>query len=132
MTMLVCRSRRDGNRRPACSQKRASRRSKDGRLALATLQERAPPLLVQPSRSAQGHAPVNDDDKKDDDKKKVPPPTLSGAPERDLEEKLKKHPHDADAKADVGSDESMDASDPPSSSTPGSTREPAPSSGFPE
>jgi hypothetical protein len=101
-------------------------------LALATLQERAPPLLVQPSRSAQGHAPVNDDDKKDDDKKKVPPPTLSGAPERDLEEKLKKHPHDADAKADVGSDESMDASDPPSSSTPGSTREPAPSSGFPE
>ena len=68
----------------------------------------------------------------DDNKKKVPPPTLSGEPERDLEEKLKKHPHDADAKADVGSDESMDASDPPSVVAPGSTREPAPSSGFPE
>jgi hypothetical protein len=127
MTMLVCPRWRHGNHRPACSQKRASRRSKDERFAVPRLQERAPPLLVLPSRPAQGHAPVNDDDKK-----KVPPPTLSGAPERDLEEKLKKHPHDADAKADVGSDESMDASDPPSSSTPGSTREPAPSSGFPE
>jgi hypothetical protein len=67
-----------------------------------------------------------------DDKRKVPPATQPRPPERDLEEKLKKHPHDADAKADVGSDESMDASDPPSSTTPGSTREPAPSSGFPE
>jgi len=74
---------------------------------------------------------VQDDDR-NNDKKKVPPPTLSGAPERDLEEKLKEHPHDANAKADVGSDESMDASDPSSAVAPGSTREPAPSSGFPE
>jgi len=59
------------------------------------------------------------------------PPTLSGAPERELELKLKKHPEDLDAKADVGSDESMDASDPPSATQPGGN-EPAPSSTFPE
>ncbi|MCL6683135.1 hypothetical protein [Sphingomonas alba] len=59
------------------------------------------------------------------------PPTLSGAPERELELKLKKHPEDLDAKADVGSDESMDASDPPAATQPGGN-EPAPSSTFPE
>ena len=59
------------------------------------------------------------------------PPTLSGAPERELELKLKKHPEDLDAKADVGSDESMDASDPPAATQPGGN-EPAPSSSFPE
>lgn len=67
-----------------------------------------------------------------DEKKKAPPPTLPGEPQRDLEEKLKRHPNDADAKADVGSDESMDASDPSSAASPGNTREPAPSSSFPE
>ena len=59
------------------------------------------------------------------------PPTLSNAPERELELKLKKHPEDLDAKADVGSDESMDASDPPAATQPGGN-EPAPSSTFPE
>ena len=63
---------------------------------------------------------------------KVPPATQSAEPEAELEHKLRQHPHDLDAKADVGSDESMDASDPPSSSQPGSSEEPAPSSGFPE
>ena len=58
-------------------------------------------------------------------------PTLSGAPDRDLELKLKKNPQDPDHKADVGSDESMDASDPSSATQPGGN-EPAPSSGFPE
>ena len=53
-------------------------------------------------------------------------------PERELEQKLKKHPHDLDAKADVGSDESMDASDPTAAAQPGQTDEPVPSSGFPE
>jgi len=52
-------------------------------------------------------------------------------PERELELKLKKHPEDLDAKADVGSDESMDASDPSAATQPGGN-EPAPSSGFPE
>ena len=62
----------------------------------------------------------------------APPPLVqSRPPERELELKLKKHPEDLDAKADVGSDESMDASDPSSATQPGGN-EPAPSSGFPE
>ncbi|HEU0311419.1 MAG TPA: hypothetical protein VFR36_09405 [Sphingomicrobium sp.] len=59
------------------------------------------------------------------------PPTLSGEPDRELELKVKKHPEDDDAKVDLGSDESMDASDPISTTQPGSSK-PAPSSGFPE
>ena len=72
-------------------------------------------------------------DQKTDKKKEGerPPPTLSGAPDRALEIKVKKHPEDEDAKVDLGSDESMDASDPISTTQPGSS-EPAPSSGFPE
>jgi hypothetical protein len=67
----------------------------------------------------------------DKDKKgHVPPPVFSADPEAELEERLRKHPHDMNAKADVGSDESMDASDPPSVQQPGKD-EPAPSSGFP-
>ena len=67
--------------------------------------------------------------KKDDD---LPPPTMSRAPEKELEQRLKHHPADPDAKVDVGSDESMDASDPSAAAQPGSDNEPAPSSGFPE
>lgn len=63
-------------------------------------------------------------------------PTLSAGPERELELKLKKHPEDKNAKVDVGSDESMDASDPVAASAPGGNRAgssaPAPSSGFPD
>jgi hypothetical protein len=62
----------------------------------------------------------------------APPPVISAPPERELERKLKRNPEDPDAKADVGSDESMDASDPPSSSQPGCSDRPVPSSGFPE
>ena len=62
----------------------------------------------------------------------APAPVLSGAPEEALEKKLSEHPHDLDAKADVGSDESMDASDPPAASQPGQTDDPVPSSGYPE
>ena len=65
-------------------------------------------------------------------KDKVPPPVLSDEPERELEKKLERHPDDADAKVDVGSDESMDASDPPAATQPGCEDEPVPSSGFPE
>lgn len=61
-----------------------------------------------------------------------PPPVLSGDPERELEQKLKKNPQDGDAKIDVGSDESMDASDPPAATQPGQSDEPVPSSGFPD
>lgn len=61
-----------------------------------------------------------------------PPPTLSDAPSEKLEKKLRKDPHDDDAKADVGSDQSMDASDPSAAAQPGQKDEPVPSSGFPE
>ena len=53
-------------------------------------------------------------------------------PEQDLENELRDHPDDLDKKADVGSDESMDASDPPAAAQPGQNDDPVPSSGFPE
>ena len=65
------------------------------------------------------------------EERQSPAPTLSGEPDRELELKVKKHPDDDDAKVDLGSDESMDASDPISTTQPGKD-EPAPSSGFPE
>jgi hypothetical protein len=62
----------------------------------------------------------------------APPPTLPRDPERELERKLKHNPDDQDAKIDVGSDESMDASDPPAAAQPGQSDDPVPSSGFPD
>jgi len=73
-----------------------------------------------------GEAPVNDK------KKGVPPTVHQAAPDRKLEQELKRNPDDPNLKADVGSDESMDASDPPSATQPGKSDGPAPSSGFPE
>ena len=68
-----------------------------------------------------------------DTKQDRPPPAVTSAdPDPDLEHKLKKNPDDLDAKADVGSDESMDASDPPAAAQPGQSDDPVPSSGFPE
>ena len=61
-----------------------------------------------------------------------PAPTMPRAPERELERKLKRNPDDQDAKIDVGSDESMDASDPPAATQPGQNDDPVPSSGFPD
>ena len=72
------------------------------------------------------------DQKTDQKKPETPPPTLSGEPEHSIELKVKKHPDDEDAKVDLGSDESMDASDPSAAAQPGNLKEPAPSSGFPE
>ena len=63
---------------------------------------------------------------------KRPPPVLSKEPDRDLERRLRKNPDNLDAKADVGSDESMDASDPSSATQPGQDDKPVPSSGFPD
>ena len=65
-------------------------------------------------------------------KSDIPPPVLSDDPEHELEKELHDHPHDLDKKADVGSDESMDASDPPAATQPGHNGDPVPSSGFPE
>jgi hypothetical protein len=72
------------------------------------------------------------DQKSDRQKPEAPPPTLSGEPDPAIELKVKKHPEDDDAKVDLGSDESMDASDPSAAAQPGTSNEPAPSSGFPE
>ena len=72
-----------------------------------------------------------DIDKNEAGTSKAPPPTLSGDPDRELELKVKKHPDDDDAKVDLGSDESMDASDPIATTQPGKDK-PAPSSGFPD
>jgi hypothetical protein len=72
---------------------------------------------------------VNDPNKKPD---AAPPAVLSGDTQRELERRLKRNPDDQDAKADVGSDQSMDASDPTAASQPGQDDEPVPSSGFPE
>ena len=75
---------------------------------------------------------MSDNDKPTVDPKHCPPPVLSADPEKELEKKLRNHPEDQDAKADVGSDESMDASDPPAAAQPGQTDDPVPSSSFPE
>jgi hypothetical protein len=71
------------------------------------------------------------EDTKQADEAATRAPTLKGDPERELELKLKKHPEDKQAQIDVGSDQSMDASDPPSATQPGGN-EPVPSSSFPE
>ncbi|QNM83159.1 hypothetical protein H8M03_02020 [Sphingomonas sabuli] len=66
-----------------------------------------------------------------DKKDKAPPATFSENPNESLETALRKDPDDQSKKVDVGSDESMDASDPVSASLP-EHREPAPSSSFEE
>ena len=71
------------------------------------------------------------DSKSPADQAAPPPATQQKAPDRELELKLKKNPEDLDSKTDVGSDESMDASDPIAATQPGGN-EPAPSSSFPE
>lgn len=48
-----------------------------------------------------------------------------------IDKRLQRNPSDPDAKLDAGSDESMDASDPPAVAAPGS-HDPAPSSGYDE
>jgi hypothetical protein len=64
--------------------------------------------------------------------KPAPPPAHKRDPERELETELSERPDDLDKKADVGSDESMDASDPPAAAQPGQNDDPVPSSGFPQ
>ena len=78
------------------------------------------------------HSNDNDSGGKGGEKSTPPPAVLSGAPDKELEKKLRKDPHNLDAKVDVGSDESMDASDPPAAAQPGQKDDPVPSSGFPE
>lgn len=70
----------------------------------------------------------------DDSKKRkrhIPPVVHADRPASELEEQLRRDPDNLDKKVDVGSDESMDASDPISIVRPGQG-EPVPSSGSPE
>ena len=55
---------------------------------------------------------------------------MSRDPGRDFELQVKKHPGDQQAQVDLGSDESMDASDPLSACQPGGN-DPSPSNDFP-
>lgn len=73
----------------------------------------------------------NNDQREDNESGNAPSQSSQSDPERELELRLRKNPEDLDAKADVGSDESMDASDPSAATQPGGG-EPAPSSSFPE
>ena len=94
---------------------------------MALAERPAHPARYTQAMVGHGDVPVNDA------KKDTPPPTVHSAdPDHELELKLKRHPGDPNLKADVGSDESMDASDPPAAAQPGSSDDPAPSSGFPE
>ena len=68
----------------------------------------------------------------EDKKERVPPAVFSADPEKQLEDELSRNPDDLSKRVDVGSDESMDASDPPSTARSGDDDEPAPSSGFRE
>ena len=70
-------------------------------------------------------------DRATDEEQPTRAPTLSGAPDRELELKLKKHPGDKSAQVDLCSDHSMDASDPSSATQPGGN-DAVPSSTFPE
>jgi hypothetical protein len=91
--------------------------------------ERGLPPVVIPAHRGDAKDGLMGEPKSDEE---PPAPTLSGPPEKELEKKLKRDPEDLDAKADVGSDESMDASDPSSATQPGQDDKPVPSSSFPE
>lgn len=56
-------------------------------------------------------------------------PRQDAGQDASIRERLTANPHDVDAKIDEGSDESMDASDTPSTSAPGS-QDPMQSSGY--
>ena len=62
---------------------------------------------------------------------KAPSATMSAAPDRELELALRRNPGDKQSQLDVGSDGSMDASDPPAACQPGDN-EPSPCNDFPD
>jgi hypothetical protein len=104
-------------------QKAQPRRSNDWRRATGT--------SIDGARCSDMETGETMDDQDKPDRQPPREATQQRAPERELELKLKKNPDDENAKVDVGSDESMDASDPVAATAPGGN-EPAPSSGFPE
>ncbi len=69
-------------------------------------------------------APASPEDKPATD------PRQEAGQDKDIAERLEANPEDQEAQLDAGLDESMDASDPPSSTQPVHNNEPAPSSGY--
>lgn len=59
-------------------------------------------------------------------------PAGDAGQDRKIADRLKRSPEDSDARLDTALDESMDASDPPSSTQPVHSNDPAPSSGYDE
>jgi hypothetical protein len=84
------------------------------------------PPLVMAAEVKLEHRALNQPKNKKD---RPPPAVFSDNPEVEIEEQLRNHPENSDAKVDIGSDESMDASDPSSVVQP-KHDEPVPSSGF--
>jgi hypothetical protein len=76
------------------------------------------------------------DDKALDSIAVAPPRPEEGARDRDagqdksITQRLERNPESTEARLDTALDESMDASDPPSSTQPVHSNEPAPSSGY--
>lgn len=57
-------------------------------------------------------------------------PRQNAGQDSSIAERLERDPGSTEARLDAGLDESMDASDPPASTQPGTTADPAPSSGY--
>jgi hypothetical protein len=82
---------------------------------------------------------MNDIEKTVDETMAVAPPgdgerrsQADAGSDSSIEERLKRDPANVQAQLDRGSDESMDASDPPSATQPGQHNEPVASSGYNE
>ncbi|MDF2494311.1 hypothetical protein [Sphingomonas sp.] len=60
------------------------------------------------------------------------PPSQDAGRDESIAERLNKDPENKDAQLDAGLDESMDASDPPSNTQPGSSGDAPKSSGYDE
>ena len=73
-----------------------------------------------------------------DDKARDRPSAMPPAPDekrdagqdKSITKRLERNPESPEAQLDTALDESMDASDPPSSTQPGTSHDPAPSSGY--
>lgn len=73
---------------------------------------------------------MNDDDKNAGEKPNVKPG--DAGTDSSIEERLEKNPESKQARLDRALDESMDASDPPATTQPVHSHQPAPSSGYDE
>lgn len=74
----------------------------------------------------------NTDDLRDREARPATHPEQRAMQDDDMMQRLEDDPEDSDARLDVGLDQSMDASDPPASTQPVHSTEPAQSSGYDE